>query len=137
MYMAVVPSQSAARLSLQELNAKLHRCSSEDQAYRDHPDLLFDICTHSVIGDSNPRVVSAPGRILRSDVYAYTSKYNTVLEHLVDSHRIFEKLTEIMGIPDAALNEYEVQMNKWDDELKDFMLSAEKKCITFKNDDME
>ena len=39
---------------------------------------------------------------------------------------MFEKLTEIMGTSDAALDEYVVQMNKWDDELKDFMLSAEK-----------
>ena len=87
--------------------------------------------------DLKQRVVSAPGRILRADAHTYKSKYIKVLEQLVDRHRMFEKLTEIMGIPDAALNEYEVQMNKWDDELKDFMLSAEKKCITFKNDDME
>ena len=42
-----------------------------------------------------------------------------------------------MGIPDAALDEYEVQMNKWDDTLKDVMLSAEKKCRTFKNVNIE
>ena len=28
-------------------------------------------------------------------------------------------------------------MNKWDDQLKDFMLSAEEKCGTFKNDNIE
>ena len=46
----------------------------------DHLVLLLDICTHSVIGDSNPRVVSPPGGILRADVHAYKSKYNSVLE---------------------------------------------------------
>ena len=76
-----------------------------------------------MIGDSNLRVVAAPERILRADVHAYTSKYTKVLEQLVDRHRMFEKLSEIMGIPDAALVKYEVRMNKWDDELKDFMLS--------------
>ena len=54
------------------------------------------------------------------------SKYNKVLEQLVERHRMFEKLTEIMGTSDAVLDKYDVQMNKWDDELKYFMLSAEK-----------
>ena len=40
----------------------------------DHLVLLLDICTHSVIGDSNPRVVSVHGRILRAHVHAYKSK---------------------------------------------------------------
>ena len=93
----------------------------------DHLVLLLDICTHSVIGDSRPRIVSLPREILRANVYAYKSKYNRVLEQLVDRHRMFEKLTEITGIPDAALYKCEVRMNKLDDELKDFMLSAEKK----------
>ena len=60
-----------------------------------------------MLGNLNPRDVAAPGRIL-IDVHAYKSKYNKVLEQLVDRHRMFEKLTEIMRIPDAALDEYEV-----------------------------
>ena len=44
---------------------------------------------------------------------------------------MFEKLTEITGIPDASLDKYEVRMHKWDGGLKDFMLSAKKKCRTF------
>jgi hypothetical protein len=78
----------------------------------DHIVLLLDVCTHSVLGDLSPRVVPTPGRILRADVHAYKSKYNKVLEQLVDRHRMFEKLTDIMGIPDAALDEYEVQINE-------------------------
>ena len=50
---------------------------------------------------------------------------------------MFEKLTDIMGIPDVALEEYEVRMNKWDDELKEFMLAAEQKCRTYKDDQIE
>ena len=61
--------------------------------------------------------------ILRADVRVYTSTYNTVLEQLVDRHRIFEQFTEIRGITDAALDNYEVRLNEWDDKLKDFMLS--------------
>ena len=73
-----------------------------------------------------------PGKILRAHVYAYTCKYKKVLEQLADRHRMFEKLTDIMGIPDVAFDEYEVNMNKWDDEVKDFILSAEKKCRMLK-----
>ena len=65
-------------------------------------------------------------RILRANIHAYIFKYSRVLEQLVDSYRMFEKPTEIMGIPDAALDKYEVRMNKWDNKLQDFMLSAEK-----------
>ena len=50
---------------------------------------------------------------------------------------MFEKLTKIRGIPDAALDKYEVQMNRWDDKPKDVMLSAERKYRTFKNDNIE
>jgi hypothetical protein len=82
-------------------------------------------------------VVSPPGRILRADVHTYKFKYNKVLEQLVDRHRMFEKLTDIMGIPDIALDKYEVRMNKWDDELKDFMLPAKKKCRTYTGDQIE
>ena len=78
----------------------------------DHLVLLLGICTHSMLEDLSPRVVSSPGRILRADVYVYKSKYNKVLEQLVDRHKMFEKLTDIMGIPDVALDEYEVQMSK-------------------------
>ena len=82
-------------------------------------------------------MVSPPGRILRASVHAYKSKYSKVLEQLVDRHIMFEKLTDIMGIPDAALDEYDARMNKWDDELKDFMLLAEKKYRTYKGDQIE
>ena len=98
----------------------------------DHLVLLLEIYTHSVLGHSNPKVISAPGRILRADVHAYKSKYNKVLEFLFDRRRMFEQLTEIIGSTDAALNKYEVRMNKWNDKIKDFMLSAEKKYRTFK-----
>ena len=60
----------------------------------DHIVHRLGICTHSVLGDSIQRVVSPPRRILRAGVHAYKSKYNTVLEHLVDRHRMFEKLTD-------------------------------------------
>ena len=73
----------------------------------DHIFLLLDICTHSVFRDSSPSFF-VPGRILRAGVHVYKSKYNKVLEQLVDRHRMFENLTDIMGIPDTALTEYDV-----------------------------
>ena len=46
----------------------------------DHLVFLLDVGTRSILGDSSPRVVSPPGRILRASVHAYKSKYNKVLE---------------------------------------------------------
>ena len=44
---------------------------------------------------------------------------------------MFKNLNNIMGIREIALDEYKVRINKWGDELKDFMMLAEKKCRTF------
>ena len=77
-----------------------------------------------MLGDSSLSVVSTPGRFLRADVHVYKLKYTKVLEQQVDRHRMFEKPTDSMGIPDVALDKYGARINKWDDELTDFMLSA-------------
>lgn len=94
----------------------------------DHLIILLDFDTKSLVGSTCPRVVPPPGRILRASVHAYKSRYNKVLEQLVDKHRMFEKLSAIMGIPDIAIKEYDEKMNKWDKELKEFMIAAEKQC---------
>ena len=44
----------------------------------------------------------------------------------MNKHRIFENLTDIMGIPDVAVDKYDARMNKWNKEPKEFMLAAEK-----------
>ena len=74
--------------------------------------LMLDICYRSILGGPNPRVVSPPGRFLRSSVYTYKSEYNKVLEQLVNTYRVFDKLTDIMGIPGVAVDEYDVRMSK-------------------------
>ena len=48
-----------------------------------------------------------------------------------------DKLAEIMGIPEVAVEEYDERMNKWDKELKEFMIAAEKKCRTYKQGHLE
>ena len=45
----------------------------------DHLFSLPDICIHSILADSSPRVVPPPGRIPRADVHAYTSNHNDAL----------------------------------------------------------
>ena len=90
-----------------------------------------------MLGDKSPRVVPAPGRTLRCDVYAYKKKYVQVLEQLVKRHSMYEKLVKITSLPDVALDEYDFKMNKWDKELQEFMISAENKCRKYKDDDLE
>ena len=82
-------------------------------------------------------MISPPRIILGLDVNAYTSTYIKVLEQLVERHRIFKTLIDIMGIHDVSLDEYETRTNKWDDEIKDFMLSTERKYRTYKGDQIE
>ena len=103
----------------------------------DHLIILLDLHTKSLVGSTCPRVVPPPGRILRASVHAYKTRYNKVLEQLIDRHRMFDKLAAIMGIPDVAVEEYDERMNKWDKELKEFMIAAENKCRTFKQGHME
>jgi hypothetical protein len=103
----------------------------------DHLIFLLDLRARSILEELSLRVVPPPGRTLRADVHAYTSKYNTIPEQLVGRHRMFEKLTDIMGIPAVALGEYDIKMNKMNDEVKDFMLLAEKKCRTYKDNQTE
>ena len=50
---------------------------------------------------------------------------------------MYEKLANIMSLSDVGMDEYEHSMDKWDDELKDFMIAAENKCRTFKNSNLE
>ena len=49
----------------------------------DHLVLLLDICTHSVIGNSSLRAVSASGRIIRANVHTYKSNYKKVVKKIV------------------------------------------------------
>ena len=103
----------------------------------DHLVFLLDICLRSILTNLSPGVVSPPERILRADSHAYKPKYTKVPEQVVDRHRMLKTLPDIMGIPDVALDEYEVGMNKWDDELKDFMRLTEKKYRVYKDDQIE
>ena len=76
----------------------------------DHLVFLLDFCTKSVLGDRCPRVVPAPGRVLRCDVHAYKTKYVKVLEQLVARHSMYKKLVKIMSVPDVAVDEYDLKM---------------------------
>ena len=88
------------------------RISSQGRLVCTRPsDFLFDICTRSILWESSPRLVPHPGRILRADVNLYKSKYSKVLEQLVNGHKIFENVTDIMVIPGVALDEYDMRMN--------------------------
>ena len=103
----------------------------------DHLVFVLDFCTLSMLGDNCPRVVPAPGRTLRCDVHAYKTTYNKTLEQLINRHKMYKKLANIVKIPDTAVEEYDHRMNKWDDELRDFMIAAENKCRSFKSSSLE
>ena len=49
-----------------------------------HMVFMRDTCSHSILGDLKPIVISPFGRILRNRANTYKSKYNKDLEQFVD-----------------------------------------------------
>ena len=77
--MTVVPSQSTACLSLQELNATLQKMLKRGSGVGGHLVLLIDMCTPSVIGILIQGLFLHLEVFLRADVHAYKFKYDKVL----------------------------------------------------------
>ena len=60
--------------------------------------------------------------------------YNKVLNQLTDRHNMFDKMNDLNKIATVlSPAEFQLQMNRWDNELCDYMRSAEDKCHKFKN----
>ena len=116
------------------LNAKLL------QKYRgvgDHRCFIVDFSSSSVIGDVFPRVVPAAGRKL-TDNDRHRGAYQTCLSQLCDRHRMFRKLWQLRR-ESASLTDSQwlLRMNKWDQELEQFMKSAEANCRRYKQNHIE
>ena len=60
------------------------------------------------------------------------------LKRLLLEHRMFSRMKDILAA-ERWLSEYDFEwiMNRWDDELTDYMLSAENNCHKFKTDHIE
>jgi hypothetical protein len=95
----------------------------------DHQVFLIDLSLQSLIGDTFPRVLPAPGRLLNCDSDRIQCKYNQVLNQLANRHLLFHKLLQMdCDLDSLSEAQFLVIINKVDKELKDFMKAAKKDC---------
>ena len=98
----------------------------------DHRCFILDFCTVSMLGSAFPRVVPPAARKLHCNVERIRENYCKVLNELTDRHQMFRKLNEINRIADSLSEaEFLILMNKWDDELTDYMHASEDQCRKF------
>jgi hypothetical protein len=100
----------------------------------DHRYCVYDIDAASVLGSSFPAIHKPAPRLLRMEVKCNVRKFNRVMEQLVDQHRMYHKLSKINSLAARAPSQVVKQaFNKWDDELTNYMKSAESKgCKLFR-----
>jgi hypothetical protein len=99
----------------------------------DHRVLLIDVSLDSIMGDVFPQVIPASGCLLNCKSNKIKNNYIKVLTQLSNRHLIFKKLLifnqESNSISPSMV---QLQMNKIDSELKQFMESSEYDCHKYK-----
>jgi len=100
----------------------------------DHRVFLIDVSSDSILGDVFPRVIPAAGRLLNCGSDKIKNNYIKVLTQLSNTrHLIFKKLLvvdwESIGNSSARV---QLEMNKIDQELEQFMKSSEQHCHKYK-----
>ena len=103
----------------------------------DHRLHIYDFDAPSVIGDDFPHLVRASGRTLDSRITHKRIKYNTKLCRLLKEHKMCTKLDHLDQVRHLiSEGEFVIRYNKWDEELKDYMISSEGSCSKIKNDEI-
>jgi len=104
----------------------------------DHRVFILDFTSESILGSVFPRVVKASARKLHCDSERIRDNYCKVLNELTNRHMMFRKLTDLHNLSRfTTASDFQLQMNRWDDELTQYMHAAENKCHTFKMDHIE
>ena len=99
----------------------------------DHLAFIIDISSTSVLGTSFPKVAKVAGRKLTCDSDRKIYGYNSRLKKLASNHRLYEKILELYkNCDDLSDDDFLMLMDKWDDELTEFMHSAEENCHKYK-----
>ena len=95
----------------------------------DHRCFILDFVSKSVMGNIFPRVLPPSARKLHCDSERIRDNYNAVLNKLMDRHQMFKKMNELTRLADyMSVEVFQVKLNRWDDEMTDYMRAAEKQC---------
>lgn len=104
----------------------------------DHRVFAVEVSDASLFGGNYPRVGAPSARTLNCKVSRCRAQYNSVLKSLCDRHKMHEKLLALKCLDDSVTPaQYQLMHNKWDNELGDFMASAEDQCTKFKSSQIE
>ena len=99
----------------------------------DHRCFIMDFCSVSVLGSVFPRIVPPAARKLHCDSERIRRNYCAVLNQLCDRHQMFKKLNELNRLSDVLpVAEFQTLMNRWDNELTEYMKASENRCHKFK-----
>jgi len=104
----------------------------------DHRAFILDFTTASVLGTSFPRVLPHQGRKLNCYCERIRDNYNKVLDQLADRHEMYRKMNDLTRLADLiSAAEFQTKINRWDDELTDYMKAAEERCHKYKQNHVE
>lgn len=100
----------------------------------DHRVFVVEVSASSMFGGVYPSIGSPKARTLNCKIERCRKQYNRVLKSLCDRHKMHEKLLRIKVLDDSvSAAEYQLLHNRWDNELGDFMASAEEECTKFQS----
>ena len=104
----------------------------------DHRLHLHDFCARSVLGIDYPKLSRAQGRKLRCKVERTVKNYNKVLKQLLLRHRAFDKLLSLQQNQEGmSAAEFQLELNRWDEEVTTLKKAAEKRCNQVFNGSIE
>jgi len=99
----------------------------------DHRCFILDFKSASVMGQKLPRVLPPKGRKLNCHCERIRNSYNKALDQLAERHQMYRKLNVLTNLAmQISTSDFQVKMNRWDEELTDYMRAAEHQCHKFK-----
>ena len=104
----------------------------------DHRLHIFDFATTSITGIDEPTITRSEGRNLQYRHHYARVQYTKVLMQLTRRHKMFVKAQRLAHQRlDLSASEFQVAYNRYDKELVELMLGAEKRCRKKKVDFLE
>jgi hypothetical protein len=88
---------------------------------------VLDVATESILGRNPQKIVRPGARRLNSRIPSCLTKYNGRLEHLLEKHRLQDKLILAHKLCQTQ-QQLKDQLDKLDQISRDCMLNAEKRC---------
>ncbi len=104
----------------------------------DHRVMVLELTAKSLFGGNYPSIASPGARRLNFRIRQTKLKYCKHLQELVNKHNLQSRLEAIQRPPtDLLVSRLHHLHNKLDNELGDYMRSAEKSCTKYKNDHID